>query len=139
MFKRAFRVVCAVSLLTLAGLALTGCGENGSGGVSTQHKLANWDRKVGYFDGGVVANYMQNKGSVNDYISIVFYEPGSYLVMFSAPPNHSASINMPPNFRKEITVNGGPREEVIRQYSIPDYVRVTIIRGDGKEEFHDME
>jgi hypothetical protein len=139
MIKRVFIALLAVAAMTL----LTACDQPGSGGTSTQqHKLLDFDRKASFFDGAAVATYMQTRDSyTNDYISIVFYEPGNYLVMFSTPPSiHSnGGGDMPVNFRKEIAAGAGPREVVVRQYRIPNYVRITIVRTDGTDESHDMD
>jgi hypothetical protein len=133
--KRILLALCAV-----AALSLTACDGNNSGGTSTAPRVEQYDQRALYFDGTVVATYAQVKGGrTNDYISVVFYEPGNYLVMFSVPPGASTGGGpMPANFRKEIAPGTGPREVIIRQSRIPNYVRITIVRQDGKDESHDL-
>jgi hypothetical protein len=138
------RMLFGAVALVLGALTLAGCDQQASGSASAPslHAPLQYSGKASYFDGAVSAAYFQNRSShKNDYISLAFYAPGTYIVTFSTPPGSSGhgADYMPANFTQEITAAGGPREIVLNQYVIPDYVRITIVRTDGKAETHDFD
>ncbi len=94
--------------------------------------------KGSYFDGAVIAEYKQNgTPGTNDYLTFRFYEKGTYEISFSIVPgkggNHQDKL--PQNIKKIIEVT--PREIIIEQYVLPDFLRITIVK-DGKSESHDF-
>jgi hypothetical protein len=117
-----------------AMLVLAGCNNN----VVSEHtvRLAKYDAKASYFDGQVAVEYRQNRNSTNDFVSITMYQVGTYKVEFSYPPDSNQSGgDMLSSFTTTAT---GPRELVIQQLRIPNYLRVTITKEDGTVEFHDF-
>jgi hypothetical protein len=119
MLKRLLLLLLPVALLSLAG-------------------CRDYESKASYFNGDVAVTYHQTRSrDQNDYISLVFYEKGSYAVTFSTPPGAGTrgADHMPASFKKEIQAS--PREIVLNQHVMPDFVRITIRRG-GVEEFHDF-
>ncbi|MDO8537032.1 MAG: hypothetical protein Q7R94_02190 [bacterium] len=94
--------------------------------------------KGSYFDGAVIAEYKQNTAhGTNDYLTFRFYEKGTYKISFSITPDkgdrHRDKI--PQNFTETIEV--APREIIVEQYILPDFLRITITK-DGKSESRDF-
>jgi len=99
---------------------------------------AEYFTKSSYFDGAVVIEYRQNYvRGINDRLIFRFYEKGSYEISFSITPGNGGydQDKIPQNFRKTIKVV--PREIIVVQHFLPDFLRVTIIK-DGKFELHDF-
>lgn len=91
-----------------------------------------------YFDGAVIAEYKQSRArGSNDYLTFRFYEKGTYEISFSITPDKGGrgQDKIPQNFTKTIEV--APREIVVEQYILPDFLRITITK-DGKSESHDF-
>lgn len=135
MNKRNFLSGAALALLCAAAIGLTGCDSR----PSEPHAPEQFNARAGYFDGSVAVEYRQVRRSrSNDFVSVTFYAPGTYQVSFSTPPGSSSakSSYMPKDFT--IEVGNTPREIVINQYLIPDFLRVTVSKDGGTGEFHDF-
>lgn len=89
-----------------------------------------------YFNGTVVVEYKQVAGTSDDYLTFRFYEPGIYEIYFSTPPEKIATHQLPNDFRQVIETV--PREFVVSQHVLPNYLRVTI-KKDNQTEFHDFQ
>ena len=102
-------------MLFLLGTALSGCVGK------------TYFDKHSYFDGAVVVEYRQTKQrGTDDFITFRFYEKGDYGIYFKAKNGKA-----PKNF--EITIKEVPREHVIEQYTLPDFLSVTIYYNGAKE------
>jgi len=112
--------------LILGIAVLVGCGSR------------EYFAKSSYFDGAAIVEYKQNRvhGS-NNYLTFRFYEKGTYEIAFSITPGKRGrgQDKIPQNITKTIEV--APREIVVEQYILPDFLRVTITK-DGKSESHDF-
>ena len=94
--------------------------------------------KGSYFDGAVIAEYKQSRArEMQDYLTFRFYEKGTYEISFSITPNKGGrgQDKIPQNFTKIIEL--APREIVVEQYVLPDFLRITITK-EGKSESHDF-
>jgi len=93
--------------------------------------------KSSYFDGAVIVEYNTRAKGISAYLTFRFYEKGTYEVSFSITPDKRGRHRdkIPQNFTKTIEV--APREIVIKQYILPDFLRVTIVK-DGESESHDF-
>lgn len=135
MNKRNFLSGAALTLVVVAAIGLTGCDSR----PSEPHAPEQFNTRAGYFDGSVAVEYRQVRRSrSNDFVSVTFYAPGTYQVSFSTPPGSSSgkSSYMPKDFT--IQIGNTPREIVINQYLIPDFLRVTVTKDGGTGEFHDF-
>lgn len=135
MNKRKFLSGAALALLVVASINLVGCDS----APATPHAPEQFNTRAGYFDGSVAVEYRQVRRSrSNDFVSVTFYAPGTYQVSFSTPPGSSSgkSSYMPKDFT--IQIGNTPREIVINQYLIPDFLRVTVTKDGGTGEFHDF-
>ena len=86
--------------------------------------------KGSYFDGAVIAEYKQSTArGTNDYLAFRFYEKGTYEISFSITPGKGGrgQDKVPQNFTKTIEV--APREIVVAQYVLPDFLRITITKN----------
>lgn len=122
MHKRLFLFAALIVAITVLG----GCGHR------------EYFSKSSYFDGDVVVEYKQSRSrETNDYLTFRFYEKGAYKISFSITPGERGrgKDNVPKNFTK--TIDSPPREIVIEQYVLPDFLRVTIDKN-GKSESHDF-
>jgi hypothetical protein len=94
--------------------------------------------KGSYFDGAVIVEYKQSssRGSA-DYLTFRFYEKGTYQVTFSITPGKGGrgQDKIPQNFTR--TFDEAPREVLVKQYILPDFLRVTITK-EGKTEINDF-
>ena len=96
-----------------------------------------YESKASYFNGSVTVEYLQTRSrSSDDYLTVRFYDPGTYQISFEGVPGKSGrgSDKMPKPFT--ITVSAA-REVIIRQFVLPDFIRVRVIK-DGTEELHDF-
>ncbi len=116
--KQKLMIVCGL-IVSLA--LLTGC-------------HAHYSHISSYLDGAVVVMY-QNEGGHNDFLDFRFYEPGVYAVSFSIVPGDDGHRSLPVNFTKIIET--APREIIVEQWKLPDYLRVTISKDD-RTESHDF-
>jgi len=93
--------------------------------------------KESYFNSAVIIEYKQTTArGQNDYLTFRFYEKGIYEISFSITPGKRDSPkHLPKGFTK--VIEAVPREFVIKQYILPDFLRVTIARN-GKSESHDF-
>lgn len=94
--------------------------------------------KSSYFDGGVIVEYKQSRArGSDDYLTFRFYEKGTYQVIFSITPGKGVwgQDNIPQNFT--CIIHRAPREVLVKQYVLPDFLRVTITK-DGETELNDF-
>lgn len=115
-----------IPLLAVAIILLSGCGT------------VEFFSKSSYFDGDVVLEYKQTRSrDHNDYVTFRFYQQGTYQITFSITPGKSDRDKeyLPKDFTKAI--QQVPREIVVEQYVLPNFLRVTITR-DGVSESHDF-
>jgi len=94
--------------------------------------------KSSYFDGAVIVEYKQSRmRGTNDYLTFRFYEKGNYDISFSTTHRGGCfgENRIPQNFTKTIEVP--PREIVVEQYILPNFLQITITRN-GKSESHDF-
>jgi len=90
-----------------------------------------------YFDGVVAVEYNQNlPSSSDDYLTFRFYEEGTYAISFSVTPDKSDRRgDLPEDFVFEAA--SVPREIVVEEYLLADFLRVTIT-WNGQSEHHDF-
>lgn len=89
-----------------------------------------------YFNGAVAVEYKQTKtGNSDDYMTFRFYGSGIYEVNFSDPHGENLTRGLPKDFKQEIGAE--PREIIVKQHVLPDFIRVTI-KKDNQTEFHDF-
>jgi hypothetical protein len=98
------------------------------------------ERKSSYFEGKILAEYIQTAASGDDTFSLTFYEPGTYSVKFELTPGKNNRSGrgqevMPKDF--EMTLDTAPRVRIVSQYKLPDSLRVTITHN-GVSETHDF-
>jgi len=121
-----FRKPSLFACLILGFAFLVGCGSG------------EFFAKGSYFDGAAIVEYKQSRErGRNDYLTFRFYEKGTYAISFSITPDKygRGQDKIPQNFTKTIEV--APREIVVEQYVLPDFLRVTITK-DEKSESHDF-
>lgn len=135
MKNRSLLSSAALALLVVTAIGLTGCDSS----PSAPRAPEQFNTRAGYFDGSVAVEYRQVRRSrTNDFVSVTFYAPGTYQVSFSTPPGSSSAkaSYMPKDFT--IQIGNSPREIVINQYLIPDFLRVTVTKDGGAGESHDF-
>ena len=101
---------------------------------------AQFESKSTYFEGDVSVEYFQTRQrGHDDYLTFTFYEEGTYKVTFERTPDKGSrgSQYMPDGFT--ITIDEAPREHIVRQYILPDFLRVTIERDEKETEYHDFQ
>jgi len=94
--------------------------------------------KRSYFDDAVIVEYKQSRSRENDdYLTFRFYEKGAYQISFSITPGKGGrgQKDIPKNFTE--VVKKAPRESMVRQYVLPDFLRITITRS-GVTEINDF-
>jgi len=101
---------------------------------------SQFESKSTYFEGDVSVEYFQTRQSGHDdYLTFMFYDEGTYKVTFERTPDKSSRGEkyMPEGFT--ITIDEAPREHIVRQYILPDFLRITIVRDEETTEFHDFQ
>lgn len=115
----------SICLIAASAVALAGGGQ--------------FDSKRTYFNGAVLAEYHKTLCcESDDTFTLTYFEPGNYQVEFSVTPGKSVRSGkyLPKGFTAMI--EHAPRGQVISQYILPSYMRVTITHN-GVTESRDFQ
>jgi phosphorylcholine metabolism protein LicD len=89
-----------------------------------------------YFDEAVVVTYQQTQTTdYDDFVTLKFYENGSYEVYFAAKAEDCYVENIPQDFK--VVVDETPYEHIVKASILPNYLLITI-KKNGLEESHEF-
>jgi len=97
---------------------------------------AQYESKGRYFNGDVVVEYLQQAAAgTKDYVTFKFYKKGEYKINFSVTKRGRGTDKLPENFT--LLVENTPREYIVTQKILPDFITVTI-ENNGITESNDF-
>lgn len=115
----ALRQLFVLVFLTIFAFMATGCKNQ-------------YESKAMFFNGDVVVEYLQqSERMTKDYVTFKFYQRGEYDISFSLTKSGRGRDELPSNF--SLTVDTLPREYIVEQKILPDFLTITIKR-DGVAE-----
>jgi len=97
------KIILIIGIIAISTLILCGCTR-----AKDRHE---------YFGGAVIIEYEQNTAGDDDYLILRFYDTGEY------------TFNFEPNLKTKdfsITIKSVPREKIIKQYVLPDFLTISV-------------